>query len=51
MATLFIFPKKPKNVFKFPISLYMRFYNEYDFIILTTPSKPHTSKSEGSFFS
>lgn len=51
MATLFIFPKKTKNAFKFPLFLYMRFYNKYDLLILMTPSKPYTNKSEGSFFS
>jgi len=51
MATLFIFPKKPKNAFKCLYPLYMRFYNKYDFIVLITILKPHTTKSEGPFFS
>lgn len=32
MATLFIYPKKPKNACKFPLSIYMRFYNKYDLL-------------------
>lgn len=44
MATLFIFPKKPKNAYKLPLSLYMRFYNKQDLYYINDDVKTSYKK-------